>query len=49
MEDISGIHGMPKLSELYASFNSINDLSGICFHENLNVLDLEDNEIEKLD
>jgi len=32
MEDISGIHGLIKLKELFAPFNNIKELSGICYH-----------------
>lgn len=48
MEDISGINGFMNLKELFAPFNNIQELSSICYHQNLQILDLEDNEISDI-
>jgi Leucine-rich repeat (LRR) protein len=44
---LSGINAFPQLKELYVSFNSISDLSPLYFHECIEVLDLEGNEVEE--
>jgi len=49
MKDLAGLSSFPKLQELYAPYNNIKDLSDIIFHSHLQVLDLEGNEIEKLE
>jgi len=41
--DCDGIVALPQLRELYASFNSISDISGIALLDHLEVLDLEGN------
>jgi hypothetical protein len=43
--ELWGISAMPLLEELYVSFNEISDLSSLNYHENLQVLDLEGNNV----
>jgi len=45
VSDLSGVNGLPRLEELYLSFNEIEYLDEISFHENLQVLDLEANKV----
>lgn len=40
-----GIMSMPKLVELYCSFNNIKDISPLAFHDNLTILDIEGNDL----
>lgn len=49
LNDLSGIMMFSKMKELYLSFNNIKDLSEICYQENLLILDLEGNNIEKFE
>jgi len=46
LQDLSGITAMPFLEELYVSFNDISQLSTLCMHEGLQVLDIEGNQID---
>jgi hypothetical protein len=46
MNEIDGISAFVKLKELYCAFNSINNLSALMFHDNIEVLDIEGNKIE---
>mmetsp|Transcript_17023 Transcript_17023/g.49812 ORF Transcript_17023/g.49812 Transcript_17023/m.49812 type:complete len:449 (+) Transcript_17023:101-1447(+) len=46
LQDLGGVTAMPVLEELYVSFNDISDLSPLCTHEALQVLDLEGNLVE---
>jgi len=48
LKDLAGLSSFPKLSELYAPYNNINDLSDIIFHSSLEILDLEGNDIQDL-
>lgn len=49
LQDFSGINAFPLLVELYASYNQIVNLNDLYFHNNLEVLDLEGNDISSLD
>mmetsp|Transcript_26628 Transcript_26628/g.58487 ORF Transcript_26628/g.58487 Transcript_26628/m.58487 type:complete len:519 (-) Transcript_26628:8-1564(-) len=46
LQDLSGITALPALTELYISFNDVRDLSPLCAHEALQILDVEGNLIE---
>jgi len=46
LQDLGGVTALPVLEELYVSFNDICDLSPLCTHESLQVLDLEGNLVE---
>ena len=46
LTDFRGFNDFPNLVELHAGFNSINNIQGLYFHEKLEVLDLEGNEIK---
>jgi len=48
LKDLAGLSSFPKLKELYAPYNNINDLSDIIFHSSLEILDLEGNDIQDL-
>ena len=44
VKDLNGINGFPKLEELYAPFNEIDDISTLSFlNHGIRVLDLEGN------
>lgn len=43
--DVDGIHALPALREVFASFNDITELSPFAFVEKLAVLDLEANKV----
>ena len=43
--ELWGISAMPLLEELYVSFNEISDLSSLNYHEGLQVIDLEGNNV----
>ncbi|CAG9318368.1 unnamed protein product [Blepharisma stoltei] len=43
--EFEGISAFPKLSELYAAFNAVTDLSCLMFNDTLQVLDIEGNQI----
>lgn len=45
LQDLGGIHALPKLQELYLPFNSVADVSPLYFHDSLEVLDLEGNNV----
>jgi Leucine-rich repeat (LRR) protein len=45
LNDIDGISAFPKLKELFCAFNNISSLSGLMFHDSLQILDLEGNKI----
>ncbi|CAG9333533.1 unnamed protein product [Blepharisma stoltei] len=45
--EFEGISGFPKLSELYAAFNAVTDLSCLMFNDSLQVLDIEGNQISE--
>mmetsp|Transcript_4179 Transcript_4179/g.10186 ORF Transcript_4179/g.10186 Transcript_4179/m.10186 type:complete len:382 (-) Transcript_4179:1111-2256(-) len=46
LQDLDGIvAALPVLEELYISFNEVRELSGLQFHETLQVVDLEGNQI----
>lgn len=47
--DLSGIAAFPQLIEFYASYNCITDLTELYFHENLEVIDMEGNDITSLE
>lgn len=49
LQDIGGITALPCLQELYISFNDVRELSSLCMHEALQVLDVEGNLIESFD
>eukprot|EP01083_Nonionella_stella_P161011 526854_1 len=49
LQDLSGLDGLPNISELYASFNLISDVSPLSCCRHLSVVDLESNQIETLD
>jgi Leucine-rich repeat (LRR) protein len=49
ISDISGITSFPKLVELYANYNFINDLTPLYYNDSLEILDLEGNDISKID
>jgi len=46
LQDLGGVTALPVLEELYVSFNDICDLSPLCTHECIQVLDLEGNLVE---
>lgn len=46
LHDLGGVAALPALEELYVSFNDIHELSPLCTHESLQVLDLEGNLVE---
>jgi Leucine-rich repeat (LRR) protein len=46
---LSGINGLSGLKELYASYNSIADISELAWHGTLTLIDLEGNDIGELD
>ena len=45
---MSGILSLVHLKELYASFNQIKDLMPIEYHQNIQYIDLEGNEITEI-
>lgn len=45
LRDLAGFNAFPQLSEFYASYNQITELTELYFHENLEVLDVEGNDI----
>jgi len=45
--EFEGISGFPKLSELYAAFNAVTDLSCLMFNDSLQVLDIEGNQVSE--
>lgn len=45
LSELCGMSAMPVLEELYVSFNELDDLSSLGYHEKLQVLDLEGNNI----
>jgi hypothetical protein len=47
--ELWGISAMPVLEELYVSFNEIADLNSLNYHEKLQVLDLEGNNVSEWD
>uniref|UniRef100_A0A7S1WGN7 Uncharacterized protein n=1 Tax=Alexandrium catenella TaxID=2925 RepID=A0A7S1WGN7_ALECA len=49
VQDLGGVNALPVLEELYVSFNDIRELSPLCTHEALQVLDLEGNLVEDLE
>lgn len=48
LKDLAGINSFSNLKEIYASYNSINDVSDLMFKVSLNVIDLEGNEIKDI-
>mmetsp|Transcript_11589 Transcript_11589/g.10101 ORF Transcript_11589/g.10101 Transcript_11589/m.10101 type:complete len:104 (+) Transcript_11589:667-978(+) len=48
LKNLAGLSSFPNLRELYAAYNAIDDLSDITYHETLQLLDLEGNEIKDL-
>jgi len=46
LQDLGGITVMPVLEELYISFNDVRDLSPLCTHDALQVLDVEGNLVD---
>jgi len=46
LQDLGGIVALSVLEELYISFNDVRDLSPLCTHDALQVLDVEGNLIE---
>jgi hypothetical protein len=49
LQDLGGMVAMPVLEELYISFNDVRDLSPLCTHDALQVLDVEGNLIEDIE
>ena len=49
VNDLSGISGLPKLEELYLSFNDVRYLEDLSMHDNIQVLDLEANQVQDFD
>ena len=49
VSDLSGISGLPLLQELYFSFNDVEFLEELAFHEHLQVLDLEANSVQSME
>lgn len=49
LSEIDGISAFPSLKELYCAFNSVNNLSALMFHENIEVLDIEGNTLQDWD
>lgn len=49
LHDFAGINAFPVLVELYASYNLITNVNDLYFHEHLEVLDLEGNDIADID
>ncbi|GAQ80895.1 hypothetical protein KFL_000650280 [Klebsormidium nitens] len=49
LQEVDGLSSLPKLRELYAAFNDIEDLAPIAGLENLEILDLEANKVADLD
>lgn len=45
LNDLDGISAFSKLKELYCAFNNLTSLSGLMFHESLQILDIEGNKI----
>ena len=45
LTDLSGVNYFFQLKELYASFNNLKEISSLMFHNSLQVIDLEGNEI----
>jgi hypothetical protein len=43
--NVDGITGLPSLTELYLSFNSVEDVSPLAMHDTLEVVDLEGNRV----
>mmetsp|Transcript_110999 Transcript_110999/g.312960 ORF Transcript_110999/g.312960 Transcript_110999/m.312960 type:complete len:629 (+) Transcript_110999:66-1952(+) len=48
LQDIGGVVVLPVLEELYIAFNDVRDLSPLCMHEALQVLDIEGNLVEDM-
>lgn len=49
IKEVQGIQAFEQLEELYISFNDIDDLFDISFLEHLTVLDLEGNNVSKVE
>jgi hypothetical protein len=49
LTELWGISALPQLDELYVSFNEISDLSSLNYHDRLQVLDLEGNNVADWD
>ena len=49
LEDLSGLHALPALKELYVSFNDITDATPVADLEEIETVDLEGNKIEGVD
>ena len=49
LKDLAGANSFPQLKELYASYNSIEDVSDLMFKVSLNVIDLEGNDIKDIE
>jgi hypothetical protein len=47
--ELFGMSALPQLEELYVSFNEIDDLNALSYHENLQVVDLEGNNVSDWD
>ena len=45
LRELDGLSALPQLEEIYLSFNCIWELSAAAFHENLEIVDLEGNDI----
>lgn len=45
LRELDGLSGLPSLKELYAAFNSVENLSGVLLNNTLEILDLEGNEV----
>eukprot|EP00939_MAST-03C_sp_MAST-3C-sp1_P000872 g872.t1 len=48
LDALDGIGALASLQELYVSFNDIQDLTPLAFHEQLQILDLDSNAVESL-
>lgn len=46
METLEGTSGLPSLTELFVSYNQIQELGPLAFCSNLEVLDMEGNYVE---
>lgn len=49
LKELAGVNSFPNLTELYASYNLIEDVSDLMFAAKLTVLDLEGNEIREME